>query len=151
MSDFSLFVGHLDYVGAVACWKGNLPVVVSGSSDGTIRAWNTETGELLATGDGHTRDAWALGVTNEPNARIVSGSFDRTVKVWDLRPVLMNLNWQRRKDFCMFLSMLGFCRSYEQGEDGAVVGKGCFISQEEVAKEQVFCSSPLYRSIASYL
>lgn len=102
-------IGHNDYVGAVAAWKGTQPIVVSGSSDGTIKAWNTQTGDLVATGEGHTRDAWALGVTSEPSAMIVSGSFDRTVRVWDLNPVLLDLNWARRKFFCMFLSMLGYC------------------------------------------
>ena len=102
---FFIFVGHNDYVGAVAAWKGTQPIVVSGSSDGTIKAWNTQTGALVATGEGHTRDAWALGVTSEPSAMIVSGSFDRTVRAWDLNPVLLDLNWARRKFFCMFLSM----------------------------------------------
>jgi len=101
--------GHTDYVGAVAAWKGPQPIVVSGSSDGTIKAWNTQTGALLATGEGHTRDAWALGVTNTPCAMIVSGSFDRTVRLWDLNPALLELNWERRRDFCMFLGMLGYC------------------------------------------
>jgi WD40 repeat protein len=123
--------GHTDYVGAVACWKGNLPIIVSGSSDGTIKAWNTQTGALIATGEGHTRDAWALGVTNEPNARILSGSFDRTVKVWDLNPVLRELNWQRRRDYCLFLAMLGFCSAGGDREalltTAGTRPAGCFI------------------------
>lgn len=113
-------------MGAVACWKGTLPIVVSGSSDGTIKAWNTQTGALIATGEGHQRDAWALGVTNEPGARIVSGSFDRTVKVWDLGPVLRDLAWQRRRDFCMFLAMLG-CLVTVRSASGA----GAAESEEE--------------------
>lgn len=35
---------------------------------------------------------------------IISGSFDRTVRVWDLNPMIADLNWDRRKDFCMFIS-----------------------------------------------
>lgn len=32
-----IYAGHMDYVGVVAAWKGNQPIVVSGSSDGTIK------------------------------------------------------------------------------------------------------------------
>jgi WD40 repeat protein len=125
----TLETGHTDYVGAVACWKGNLPIVVSGSSDGTIKAWNTQTGALIATGEGHTRDAWALGVTNEPNARILSGSFDRTVKVWDLNPVLRELNWQRRRDYCMFLAMLGLCSAGGESRASVLPHSGTRLQQ----------------------
>lgn len=146
-------------MGAVACWKGGLPIVVSGSSDGSIKAWNTVTGALIATGEGHQRDAWALGVTSEPGAHIVSGSFDRTVKVWDLDPVLRDLNWQRRRGFCMFLAMLAFLEPSKQiglVEDGAgsstVTPAGSAqLGSEAQATERVLCSAPLYRTIASYL
>jgi hypothetical protein len=84
--------------------------VVSGSSDGTIKAWNTQDGSLIATGEGHTRDAWALGVTQSPDVLIVSGSFDRTLRVWDLSPVLGELCWLRRRNFCLFLSRMGYCK-----------------------------------------
>ena len=120
--------GHTDYVGAVAAWKGPQPIVVSGSSDGTVKAWNTQDGSLIATGEGHTRDAWALGATHEPDALIVSGSFDRTLKVWDLNPVLKGLNWQRRKHFCMFLSMLGYCQQQQQ--------KTVVVSEQKAVQEQ---------------
>jgi hypothetical protein len=96
----------LDYVGSVTAWRGNEPIVISGSSDGTIKAWNTQTGALIATGEGHTRDAWAVAVTHGPKPLIVSGSFDRTVRVWDLNPIIEDLNWERRKWYMLFLSGL---------------------------------------------
>lgn len=99
--------------------------MISGSSDGTIKAWNTQTGALLATGEGHTKDAWALGVTNTPSAMIVSGSYDRTVRLWDLNPALLGLNWERRRDFCMFLSMLGYCEQGNLKRDRSLSGKWC--------------------------
>ena len=92
-------------MGNVAIWRGPLitNIVISGSSDGTIKAWDTTTGECLATGEGHTRDAWAVSVTHGHRPFIISGSFDRTVRVWDLNPVIDQFNWERRKDYCYFV------------------------------------------------
>ncbi len=87
----------------MAIWRGPQPIVISGSSDGTIKAWDIESGALIATGEGHTRDAWAVAVTHGPKPMIVSGSFDRTVRVWDLNPILQDQNWERRKDYCYFV------------------------------------------------
>jgi WD40 repeat protein len=94
-------VGHQDYVGSVAAWRGHHPIVVSGSSDGTIKAWDTQTGTLITTGEGHMRDVWAVAVSHGPSPLIVSGSFDRTVRVWNINPILAEMNWQRRKHFCV--------------------------------------------------
>jgi WD40 repeat protein len=77
--------------------------VISASSDGSIKAWDITTGSLLATGEGHTRDTWAVAVTHGPKPLIVSGSFDRTIRVWDLNPILMERSWERRKDYCSFV------------------------------------------------
>ena len=90
-------------MGSVATWRGSQPIVVSGSSDGTIKAWNTQTGELIATGEGHARDVWAVAVTHGPQPLIVSGSFDRTVRLWDLNPIIAGNNWERRREFCRFI------------------------------------------------
>eukprot|EP01034_Spumella_vulgaris_P023056 gene23056-29248_t len=95
-------------------------------------------GELICTGEGHRSDIWALAVTAQsstpstdsvdhscPNSHythsnhthyyntqlplIVSGSFDRAVRVWDINPMLLDICWERRRDFCVFLSGLGIC------------------------------------------
>ncbi len=87
-------------MGSVAAWRGPEPLFVSGSSDGTIKAWSTQTGALIATGEGHTRDIWAVAVTFGKRPLIVSGSFDRTLKVWDLNDTLCDLSWERRRLFC---------------------------------------------------
>jgi WD40 repeat protein len=41
------------------------------------------TGELLNTLKGHSRAVESIAITSD-NSKIVSGSWDRTVKVWDL-------------------------------------------------------------------
>jgi WD40 repeat protein len=64
---------------------------VSGSWDRTLKVWDIstglnaglESGEELATLQGHTESVWAVAVT--PDGRwAVSGSDDHTLKVWDL-------------------------------------------------------------------
>jgi WD40 repeat protein len=114
----SFFVGHSDYVGSVATWRGPEPIFISGSSDGTLKAWSTQTGALVATGEGHTRDIWAVAVTFGHRPLIVSGSFDRTLKVWDIHPVLHELNWQRRKVFCLFLNSFFRDRARDGNDEG---------------------------------
>ncbi|KAH8112387.1 WD40 repeat-like protein [Phellopilus nigrolimitatus] len=67
----------------LACieFKGDL--IVSGSNDCKIKVWRASTGACLATLSGHTLLVRALAF--DPHSqRLVSASYDKTVKVWDL-------------------------------------------------------------------
>jgi WD40 repeat protein len=56
--------------------------VVSGSSDGLVRIWDTSTGAEVRTLEGHT--GWVLSVAfSADGTRIVSGSYDKSVRIWD--------------------------------------------------------------------
>ena len=76
--------------------------VVSGSDDNTLMVWDMSTGQCRRTLRGHTRDArrrrpveprvdrsstprraqvWCVAAL--PDGRVVSGSDDRTLKVWE--------------------------------------------------------------------
>jgi WD40 repeat protein len=57
--------------------------IVSGAEDGTVRVWDLDGGELLATFTGHEHIVRAVAVTPDGD-RIVSGSNDGTVRVWEL-------------------------------------------------------------------
>ncbi|MCW2685170.1 MAG: repeat-containing protein, partial [Mycobacterium sp.] len=57
--------------------------IVSGGVDGTVRVWNTQTGQPI--GDplaGHHGQIWAVAFSRD-GRRIVSGGFDGTVREWD--------------------------------------------------------------------
>jgi small GTP-binding protein len=56
--------------------------IISGSADGAIRVWNTSSGHLEATLEGHTRGVRSLVVHLERNL-LLSASQDHKVKVWD--------------------------------------------------------------------
>ncbi|MEQ8462508.1 WD40 domain-containing protein [Coleofasciculus sp. E1-EBD-02] len=57
--------------------------LASGSDDNTIKLWNLETGEEIATLTGH--DSWVNSVSFSPDGKILaSGSYDNTIKLWNL-------------------------------------------------------------------
>jgi WD40 repeat protein len=52
-------------------------------TDNSIRLWDTEKGTLLRELKGHTDRVHALAFTRD-GKRLVSGSFDKTMRVWDV-------------------------------------------------------------------
>ena len=62
------------------------PVIISGSSDQTIRVWNLATGTPVgAPITGHTQAVNAVAVAElDAQPVIISGSSDQTIRVWDL-------------------------------------------------------------------
>ncbi|WP_449420843.1 protein kinase domain-containing protein [Phormidium nigroviride] len=58
-------------------------VVVTGSTDGTVRMLHLRTGKLLKTLMGHSEAVWSVAVSPDGKA-IASGSADDTIKIWDL-------------------------------------------------------------------
>ncbi|TFK31228.1 hypothetical protein BDQ12DRAFT_694405 [Crucibulum laeve] len=67
----------------LACIEFKDDLIVSGSNDCMIKLWSATTGECLRTLVGH--DALVRALSFDPRSgRLVSASYDKTVKVWDL-------------------------------------------------------------------
>jgi WD40 repeat protein len=58
-------------------------ILISGSSDTTIKLWNIASGELIDTLMGHADAVNALALTSD-SKRLVSASSDNTLRVWQV-------------------------------------------------------------------
>jgi len=89
------FVGHTKDVLSVAFSLDNRQIV-SGSRDKTIKLWNT-LGECKYTIDENGHTEWVSCVRFSPNTQnpiIVSGGWDKLVKVWSLTNCKLRTNLQ---------------------------------------------------------
>ncbi|NEO93353.1 MAG: WD40 repeat domain-containing protein [Moorea sp. SIO3G5] len=78
----STLSGHGDSVNAVAVTPDGT-MVISGSSDNTVKVWNLNTGAEVLTLKGHSARVHAVAVTPD-GTRVISGASDHTVRVWSL-------------------------------------------------------------------
>ncbi|EAW06930.1 F-box/WD repeat-containing protein [Aspergillus clavatus NRRL 1] len=65
----------------VTCLQFDTDKVLTGSDDTNINVYDTKTGALKATLEGHEGGVWALEYYGNT---LVSGSTDRSVRVWDI-------------------------------------------------------------------
>jgi WD40 repeat protein len=57
-------------------------MILSGSSDKILRLWDTQSGKLLRTLEGHK--GWVRCCVFSPDGKmILSGSYDGTLRLWD--------------------------------------------------------------------
>ncbi|KAG2064196.1 WD40 repeat-like protein [Suillus decipiens] len=66
------------------CWSKDGAYIFSGSSDGTIRKWQSIDGEELAVFRGHTKIVQSLCLTPD-GCHLLSASDDYSVRIWDLK------------------------------------------------------------------
>lgn len=72
---------HDKEINAVAFSSDNRLLVTAGQ-DKLIKIWSVASGELLHTLTGHKRGVWSVACTFAQEMLLVSGSADRTVKIW---------------------------------------------------------------------
>ena len=71
------FLGHENVVNSLS---QSIPEeIVSGSWDGTARIWNTTTGACKKVMEGHSH---AVSVLSLANGIIITGSQDKTIRIW---------------------------------------------------------------------
>ena len=80
--------GHNDWIFTLALYVRNgVPMLASGSDDGTIQLWDLSTNENIKSlsGHGHREGIRSLAMyeTNDKTI-LISGSLDGTIKLWDL-------------------------------------------------------------------
>ena len=73
--------GHTANVKCISFVGPSDDYIVSGSSDATLRLWQTVTGEHLKTFEGHTSRIWDV-CTTSTGEHLLSASADATVKLW---------------------------------------------------------------------
>ena len=78
-------IRHKDNIKAIAFSPVDREILASGSTDGTVRLWNTTTGkELAIIATGHISSVKTLAFTAD-NAMLCSGASNGTVQIWDVR------------------------------------------------------------------
>ena len=82
VADNAVLRGHTRGVNTVS-FSPDGSHIVSGSSDTTIRLWDSQTGEQIgAPLTGHTDGVPSVSFSPD-GSRIVSGSYDKTIRLWD--------------------------------------------------------------------
>jgi len=71
-------------------------LLFSSSKDNNVTAWLTESGERIGTYDGHNGAVWSISVDHK-STRLLSGSADSTVRLWDVETGKVLLSWQHER------------------------------------------------------
>ncbi len=75
--------GHKDAINILA-FSPDGKTLLSGSEDGTIRAWDTTTGRQIYTCPGHMEGIRSIAVSEQINILTSSDSYPTQVRLWDI-------------------------------------------------------------------
>ncbi|XP_020084753.1 transducin beta-like protein 3 [Ananas comosus] len=89
MSCSYVLAGHTEIVVCLdTCVSRGMTLVVTGSKDNTVKLWDAERRCCIGTGRGHMGAVGAVSFSKKWKIFFVSGSCDRTIKVWSFEDVL---------------------------------------------------------------
>jgi WD40 repeat protein/energy-coupling factor transporter ATP-binding protein EcfA2 len=93
----NVFIGHQNAVNSVAISQDG-QLIVSGSSDKTVRLWDGQGTAIAPPFTGHEKEVYCVAIS--PNAEIIaSGSADGTVRLWDLKGNLIALPFKHESGY----------------------------------------------------
>nr|GEV76421.1 transducin beta-like protein 3 [Tanacetum cinerariifolium] len=86
MSCSYVLAGHTDIVLCLdtCTTSSGRTLIVTGSKDSTVRLWDANSRSCIGVGKGHTGGIGAVAFAKKSHNFFVSGSSDRTLKVWSL-------------------------------------------------------------------
>ncbi|HPO35853.1 MAG TPA: caspase family protein [Syntrophales bacterium] len=73
--------GHSDWINSLA-FSPDGKLIASGSLDGTVKLWDTQTGEEIKTLRGHENQVWAVSFS--PDGRRLASTGDDGVRLWQV-------------------------------------------------------------------
>jgi WD40 repeat protein len=111
--------GHTGYVLSVA-FSLDGTRVASGSSDNTIRLWDSKTGREATHMSGHTD--WIRSVVFSPDGmHIASGSDDKTVRLWDTQTGYQVIQMDRHTDVINSVAFSPYGMHIASGSDDKTI------------------------------
>nr|CCA20577.1 U3 small nucleolar RNAassociated protein putative [Albugo laibachii Nc14] len=114
-----LLSGHTDIVMSLAVSPDGR-WLVSASKDRTARLWDFSTRQCIATCSGHSEMLTAIAISQRSaqfplgNAFFVTGSADKTIKMWNLKPLRKQYNGSQRDDRKLPISSMATVKAHDK-------------------------------------